>query len=81
MTLSSSVSRKGLIHTNPFLPQILLAMEHKTKKYYAIKALKKDIVLEDDDVEATFVEKRLLALGTNYHYLTHLHSTFTTAVS
>lgn len=61
--------------------QVLLAVEQKTKKYYAIKALKKDVVLEDDDVEATFVEKRLLALGTNYHYLTHLHSTFTTAVS
>ena len=51
---------------------MLLAQELKTKQYYAIKALKKDVVLEDDDVEATMVEKRILALGTNYHYLTHL---------
>lgn len=58
--------------------KVLLAQEMKTKQYYAIKALKKDVVLEDDDVEATMVEKRILALGTNYHYLTHLHSTFTT---
>ena len=46
-----------------------------------MKALKKDVVLEDDDVEATYVEKRILALGTTFHYLTHLHSTFTTPVS
>ena len=60
---------------------MLLAQEAKTGKYYAVKALKKDVVLEDDDVEATMVEKRILALGTSYHYLTHLHSTFTTLVS
>ncbi len=52
---------------------MLLAQETKTGKYYAVKALKKDVVLEDDDVEATMVEKRILALGTSYHYLTHLH--------
>ena len=60
---------------------MLLAQEVKTNKFYAVKALKKDVVLEDDDVEATMVEKRILALGTSYHYLTHLHSTFTTPVS
>ena len=61
--------------------QVLLAQEVKSKKYYAIKALKKDVVLEDDDVEATLVEKRILSLGNTYHYITHLHSTFTTPVS
>ena len=67
-----------LIHQ---LSQVLLAQLVDTDKYFAIKALKKDVVLEDDDVEATMVEKRLLALGCNHPFLTHLHSTFQTPVS
>ena len=59
----------------------ILEKEVRTGRFYAVKALKKDVVLEDDDVEATYVEKRILALGTTFHYLTHLHSTFTTPVS
>lgn len=61
--------------------QVLLAKELKTGNFYAVKALKKDVVLEDDDVAATMVEKRILALGTSSHFITHLHSTFTTPVS
>ena len=63
------------------LPQVLLGKLVKhSDQFYAIKALKKDVVLEDNDVESTFVEKRILALGSNHPFLTHLLCTFQTSV-
>lgn len=38
------------------------------------------MVLEDDDVESTLVERRVLTLGGNHPFLTHLHSAFQTEV-
>ena len=59
---------------------MLLAELKGSSTFFAIKALKKDVVLEDNDIECTMLEKRVLELGSQNPYLTFLHSTFQTQV-
>ena len=64
-----------------FTDQVMLAELKGTGSYFAIKCLKKDVVLEDDDVECTMIERKVLALGTKHPYLCHLFCTFQTEVT
>ncbi|XP_066909258.1 putative protein kinase C delta type homolog isoform X2 [Halyomorpha halys] len=58
--------------------KVLLAELKGSNCYYAVKALKKDVVLEDDDVECTMIERKVLTLGTGHPYFCHLFCTFQT---
>ncbi len=49
-----------------------------TNQSHNAQVLKKDVIVEDDDVACTLTEKRVLALGCQHPYLTQLHSCFQT---
>ncbi|CAG9857458.1 unnamed protein product [Phyllotreta striolata] len=58
--------------------KVMLAKLKDTEYYYAVKCLKKDEIIEDNDIECTLIERKVLALGTKHPFLCHLLCTFQT---
>jgi hypothetical protein len=60
--------------------KVMLAETKATKQLYAIKVLKKEFIIENDEVESTRSEKRvfLIANKERHPFLTNLHACFQT---
>ncbi|ORX78464.1 hypothetical protein BCR32DRAFT_247144 [Anaeromyces robustus] len=61
--------------------KVMLAEEKSTKNLYAIKVLKKEFIIENDEIESTKSEKRVfMAANQERHpFLVNLHSCFQTS--
>eukprot|EP00842_Homolaphlyctis_polyrhiza_P002432 jgi/Hompol1/318/HPOL_002902-RA len=60
--------------------KVMLATEKNTNQLYAIKALKKEFIIQNDDVKSTKLEKSIFQAASAEHhpFMVNLHSSFHT---
>lgn len=58
--------------------KVILGELTSENKFYAIKCLKKDVILEDDDIDCVKIERKVLTLGNSNPYLCSLLCSFQT---
>ncbi|KAJ3207761.1 Serine/threonine kinase [Dinochytrium kinnereticum] len=60
--------------------KVMLAQEKATSKHYAIKALKKEFIIKNDDVKSAKLERRIFqaASAAQHPFMVNLHSCFQT---
>lgn len=61
--------------------KVLLVELKGSSRFFAMKCLKKDVILEDDDTECTFIERRVLILSSECPFLCQMFCSFQTPVS
>ncbi|KAJ3203955.1 Serine/threonine kinase [Entophlyctis luteolus] len=71
---------QNLIPCGQLVFQVMLIEEKTTKKLYAMKALKKEFIIQSDDVASAKLEKRIFQKASESHhpFLVNLHSCFQT---
>ncbi|CAF2744921.1 unnamed protein product [Rotaria sp. Silwood2] len=58
--------------------KVMLGEHRLTGEIFAIKVLNKDAIIQNDDVECTMTERRILALSARHPFLTGLYCSFQT---
>ncbi|XP_041927693.1 protein kinase C eta type-like isoform X1 [Alosa sapidissima] len=75
--LGSSLTA-AIVSYDEGIKHVMLCRLNNSERVFAVKVLKKDIILQDDDVECTMTEKRVLSLARTHPYLTQLYCCFQT---